>query len=161
MRETTPRPVPWLERLALYIPGYGGYLERGNRRAADRALRDAVAGRLSGARGRIEAMTRQALDRSALHEIGPLERLGDHLDRVADRVRAAGSGTDAFYGASGLDSAKADTLHAADLALFELADGFVRRFDEPAEDRLARLEQDLEGIEARLEQRSSLLQGIR
>jgi hypothetical protein len=193
MHEQTPRNLPWLDRLAVYIPGYGGYLDRGNRRAADRALRDAIARRLADARNRIEQAISACADRNSLGPIGGLEWLGQegprsqaklseedegrrpmlsevsslervrsHIDRIAARLQSAGSGTDAFYSTRNLDAAKAESLHSADLALFELADSLVQRFDTSSgHDFLANLEADLNHFEQKLDERTNLLLGIK
>lgn len=160
-REQTPSDLPWLDRLAIRIPGYGGYTKRANRRSADQALRDAISRRLAGLRTNLESAIRACLDRGALSEIGALERVAAHLDRVAARVHAAGSGTDAFYGADDLESTKADPLHALDMALFEKADALASRFDQAGADLLAQTEANLREFEAKLDERALLLQGIR
>lgn len=160
-REQHPSDLPWLDRLAIRIPGYGGYARRANRRSADQALRDAIAHRLAGLRTNLEEAIRQCLDRGALTEIGALERVAAHLDRVAARVHSAGSGTDAFYGADDLDASKSDPLHALDLALFDRADALAARFHAPGPDLLAQTEADLEAFEEKLDERTLLLQGIR
>jgi hypothetical protein len=163
MPEQTPRTLPWLERLALYIPGYGGYLDRGNRRSADKALRDAIAGKLGGLRKGIEGAIRACIDRGALSEINALERSRQQVDRIASRLQSAGSGTDDFYGAGALDAAKADPLHALDHQLYtrseDLAAWFDRKDDSP--DLLANLEAGLDEFEKKLDERALLLQGIR
>jgi hypothetical protein len=162
MHEQTPKNLPWLDRLAAYVPGYGGYLTRANRRAADRALRDAIAGRLATFRSTLEEAIRQCVDKGALTEINALERLRTRLDHVADRLRSAGSGTDSFYSAGDLDSAKAESLHGKDMALFERADALARHFDRPDfdHDRLASLRADLDEFEHKLDERALSLQGI-
>lgn len=193
MHEQRPRNLPWLDRLAVHIPGYGGYLDRGNRRAADRALRDAIAKRLSEARARLEEAIRRCIERDKLGivpemegleregapplkelnaqarerhqlltEVSALERVERHLDRVAERVRSTGSGTDDFYTAH-IEVQKADSLHAFDLELFERAEGLVRRFDAPDTDHdfLASVEAELREFEKKLDERALLLQGIR
>jgi hypothetical protein len=180
--------------MAIHIPGFGGYLDRGNRRAADRALRDAVAQRLGVARARVQRLIQATLTRApvppstalgglqhmgthpesvgdvleaqkryALSEVSALERLDRHIDRVAERLRAAGSGTDAFYHAENLKPAEADALHAFDLALLDRAQALLERFDAPdlKHDFLADLEDDLNQFEKKLDERAMLLQGIR
>lgn len=179
MTEQTPRNLPWLEKLAIHIPGYGGYLDRGNRRAADQALRDAVARLLGDARTRVELAIRDCMNReqagpseanalerqrsNILTEVSALERVRTHIDRLATRVRSAGSGTDSFYTAGRLDAAKADTLHAFDMQLYELAKSIKDRFDEPdtEHDFLAHVEADLKLFEHKLDERGLMLQGIR
>jgi hypothetical protein len=194
MTEQAPRNLPWLEQLAIHIPGYGGYLDRGNRRAADRALRDAIAKRLAQVSSRIEKVMSALVDREAfgptgslkgleqegnwwlakmraggseprpsLSEISALERVRKHADRIAARLQSAGSGTDAFYSSHHLDAAKADSLHAFDMNLFQRAEGLVQRFDAPDADHdfLANLEAELNHFEQKLDERSLLLQGIK
>jgi hypothetical protein len=162
MHEHHHRNLPWLDRLTIAIPGYGGYQERANRRAADRALRDAIAARLGGVRVGLERLIHACVDRGALTEVNALERVEGHLDRLIQRVRSAGLGTDAFYGAQTLDSAKADTLHALDLALYERALDLARQLVLPdtSHDFLAHVEANLSAFEQKLGERASLLQGI-
>jgi hypothetical protein len=162
MHEHPHRNLPWLDRLTIAIPGYGGYQERANRRAADRALRDAIATRLGGVRVGLERLIHACVDRGALTEVSALERVERHLDRLIQRVRSAGSGTDAFYGAGALDSTKADALHAQDLALYEHALDLARRLVLPdtSHDFLAHVEADLAAFEQKLDERALFLQGI-
>lgn len=194
MHEQRPRNLPWLDRLAVHIPGYGGYLDRGNRRAADRALRDAIAKRLGEVRTRLEKAIRTCIERDQLGivpemqaleqegtpplkeinaqarerhqlltEASALERVERHLDRVIERVRSAGSGTDSFYTTPHIDEQKADSLHAFDLDLFERAEALVGLFDAPNAEHnfLASLESELSDFEKKLDERALLLQGIR
>lgn len=79
MHEHKPRNLPWLDLMAVRIPGYGGYLDRGNRRAADRALREWIAHRLGEAHAELDRAIRACLDRDALDirpEIRGLEQEG-------------------------------------------------------------------------------------
>jgi hypothetical protein len=162
MPEHHHRNLPWLDRLTIAIPGYGGYQDRANRRAADRALRGAIAERLGSVRVGLERLIHACVDRGALTEVNALERVERHLDRLIERVRTAGSGTDAFYGAGVLDPAKADTLHALDHALYGRALDLARRLVLPdtSHDFLAHVEEDLTAFEQRLDERALLLQGI-
>lgn len=163
MHEQHPQNLPWLDRLTAHIPGYGGYQVRGQRRAADHALRDAVASRLDRLKSHVDDSIRSCVDRGALTEINALERLQRHMARVADRVRSAGSGTDDFYSTDELSADKANPLYAIDLALFEKADTVARLFDgfDGSHDGLARVEECLNDIEKTLDERASLMHGIR
>jgi hypothetical protein len=164
MHEQRPRNLPWLEQLAVHIPGYGGYLERGNRHAADRALRDAIAKRLGVLRARLEQAIRGCVARGALTEVTSLQRVEQHLDRIIQRIRAAGSGTDAFYQHAELKAAEADSLHAFDLALLERAEALVQQFDGDPDlhhDFLANFEAELSQLDQKLDERAMRLQGIR
>lgn len=162
MERPHPSDLPWLDRLAIHIPGYGGYIDRGHRRSADQVLRDVVAQRLQSARSHIELAIRQCVDRGAVTHIEGLDRIARHLDRVADRVRSAGSGTDRFYAVGDLPPDKADPIHHADLRLFELADALSHQFNDPDpdHDRLAHFEKGLTELEHHLDQRAMMLQNV-
>jgi hypothetical protein len=161
--QQTQKKLSLLDRLAAWVPGYGGYLDRGNRRADDRMLREAVGKRLGVGRAKIEEAIRQCVDRGALTEITGLERLLKHLDRVVERVRSAGSGNDSFWQAGHFEVGKLDPLVAIDLALFDRADGFIAAFDTPDADhnRLARLEGELAEFDSKLDERALTLQNIK
>jgi hypothetical protein len=147
-----------IDKIAAWIPGYGGYLGRANRRAADKLLRDAVGERLRTVRGGIDEAIKDAVDRAALDSVGKLERSRQRLDRLADRLRAAGSGNDSFWQGSGNDP-KADPLHALDMELYQRADNLshVARGTEFA----AMLDTELDQLEQALDGRARLLQGLR
>lgn len=163
MHEHHPHNLPLLDRLTAHIPGYGGYQVRGHRRAAERALRDAVASRLDRLKTNIDGAIRSCIDRNALTEINALERIQRHLGRLAERTRAAGSGTDDFYTTEELSAQKANPIYAIDLDLFEQADEVSRVFEreDPEHNRLAHVEECLNTFERKLDERASLIQGIR
>jgi hypothetical protein len=163
MHEQQPQNLPWLDRLTTHIPGYGGYQVRGQRRAAERALRDAIAARLDRLKAHIDESIRQCVDRGALTEISALEGLQRHMGRLAERIRAAGSGTDHFYSTEELSADKANPIYAIDLALFEKADVVARVFDgaDTTHDRLAHVKECLNDIGKTLDERAMLIQGIR
>ncbi len=147
-----------IDKIAAWIPGYGGYLGRADRRAADKLLRDAVAERLRAVRSGIDSAIKDATDNANLLAIGKLERARQKLDRLADRIRAAGSGNDSFWKGSG-DDAKADPLHAFDLQLYQRADTLAQNASGPhfAET----LDAELDQLEQTLDARARLLQGLR
>lgn len=144
-----------IDKIAAWVPGYGGYLGRADRRAADKLLRDAVADRLRAARGDLDAAIKEAVDRGALDEIDKLERARQRLDRLADRIRSAGSGHDGFWKGP-VDEPKANTLQAFDLALYERADQIANTVRPPG----AGLDADLDALERDADRRARLLQGL-
>jgi len=88
MHSQTPRNLPWLDRLAVHIPGYGGYLDRGNRRSADRALRDAIANRLAKARAGLEKAIRSCVERDALDILPEIEGLEHEGPKALGEISA-------------------------------------------------------------------------
>jgi uncharacterized lipoprotein len=156
----TQHSLPWLERLAVSLPGYGGYRSPTARRQADHVLREAIAHRLEQARRVLDQAIHDCRARGAESEVAALNRINTHLDAVHARVRAASGGVDPFFGAGEFRSAKADALHAIDHALLDLSDEFVAlvRRGDPDHDWLAKVEQRLHRIEMRLDDRARIHQ---
>jgi hypothetical protein len=150
--------LPWLGRLTVHIAGYDESLKRGDRRAADRALRLAMIQRLEGVHSRLEEAVRQCTKRAATTHIGSLERTIAHLDRILARIHSSDSRIEASYDEAKIGAEKAGFLHAAHLALFEQAEALVSHFDEPDihHDRLPHLEADLQELEHRLDEKATI-----
>jgi hypothetical protein len=148
--------LPWLGRLTIHVAGYEDSLKRGDRRSADRALRQAIVHRLLGMRSRLDEAIQQCLAHDALRHIETLERIISHLDKVVARIRARDTRIENLYEDSAIGREKAAFLHAAHLAIFEQAEALVRHFEEPDihHDRLPHLEADLQELERRLDEKA-------
>jgi hypothetical protein len=154
--------LPWLGRLTIRVPGYEDSLKRGDRRAADRALRQAVIHRLKAMQARVqdairECTTRETTAQASTH-VHTLERVMSHLVRVIERIQSSDTRIEASYEESKVGAERANFLHAAHLALFEQAEDMVRHFDAPDlhHDRLAHLEADLREVERRLDEKAAI-----
>jgi hypothetical protein len=151
--------LPWLARLTVHVPGYDDSLRKGDRRAADRALRLAVIQRLEAMHCRLDEAIRECLNREASSShLASLERAVAHLDRVLERIRASHSRIEDLYAESNVGSEREAFLHAAHLAIFEQAEALVHHFDEPDihHDRLPHLEADLRELENRLDEKAAI-----
>jgi hypothetical protein len=150
--------LPWLERLTIQVPGYQDSLRRGDRRSADRVLRQAISQRLQAMRSRLEETIRQCQIREATTHIGSLERVVGHLDRVIERMHASDTRIETSYDEARVGAEQAAFLHAAHLAVFEQAEALVKHFDAPDihHDRLPHLEADLHELERRLDEKASM-----
>jgi hypothetical protein len=150
--------LPWLERLTVRVPGYEDSLKRGDRRSADRALRQAVLQRLQAMHARLEEAKRECQRREADSHIVSLERAIAHLDRVIERIRTSDTRIEASYEEARVGAERANFLHAAHLAVFEQAEALVKHFDAPDldHDRLPHLEADLQELELRLDEKARI-----
>jgi hypothetical protein len=157
-----PSHLAWLDRLTTRVPGYSGYQTRADRRSAAYALRDALDRRLTSLKTQIQQAIHSCLHREATTEIGALERIDLHIDRVCERVRGLGSKLDTFYDAPDLHAAKVDPIHAIDHDALEYADALAHQFEKPdiSHDRLAEIEAGLNALERKLDERALLMRSV-
>jgi hypothetical protein len=156
--------LPWLGRLTVHVAGYEESLKRGDRRAADQALRHAVIHRLQAMKSRLQEAIRECTSREtsapaqAGTHVGTLERVIAHLERVAERIRSHDTRIETSYDESEVGSERAAFLHAAHLAIFEQAEAMVRHFDAPDfhHDRLPHLQADLQELERLLDEKATI-----
>ena len=149
--------LPWLDRLAMRVPGHPGYSFRQNRREADLALRHAIARRLDDAIGFLQAARKRCLHEEATTEAAALERLVLRIRDVIQRVQDASSGVDSFYVSKDLRASKADALHALDHELLEEADEFADHcegFGLPGKDWESQVAKKLDDFEKRMDYRA-------
>jgi hypothetical protein len=154
--------LPWLGRLTVHVAGYEDSLKRGDRRAADRALRHAVIHRLQAMRLRLQEAIGECTNREttvqATTHVGTLERAIAHLDRVIERIRTSDTRIESSYNESRVGVEKAGFLHAAHLSIFEQSEAMVQHFDAPDfhHDRLPHLQADLQELERLLDAKAAI-----
>jgi hypothetical protein len=156
------RNLAWLDRLAVVVPGYGGYHRREDRLNAVFALRDAMTRRLEALKLDIRDAIQGCLDHEALSEIGALERIDLHIDRIFERVKHVAHGTEAFYAGPDIDHHRLEPLYELDHTIIETAEHLATHFRKPdrSHDRLAEIQNHLTQLEHQLDERVRLLQSL-
>ncbi|MDQ7028833.1 MAG: hypothetical protein Q9O62_03200 [Ardenticatenia bacterium] len=113
-----------IEELMKKIPGYAGYAERENRRAADKELREAVAAAFQSQVDRLNRVQERLLTRGDFATLELLDKARTRLSHLAERLRTASYGYTGFFErARRLDLPELDRLYILDL---ELANGVER-----------------------------------
>ena len=103
------------------IPGFKGYVEREDRRAADKLLRENVADEFERLWGRISALQREVIANGELDKIDDLEAASLKLRQFIDRVRTASYGYAGFFDAVKVNTEELDQVYQYDAQLLELA----------------------------------------
>ena len=107
----------FLEKLADAIPGLSGYRAREDRRETDKRLREYLAGRIDGVRGRLDdlklGLTNQG-NLAALNDVGLLQR---RLQQLGDTIRFATYGYTGVFDQLKIKEEQLDAIYAKDLAL--------------------------------------------
>jgi hypothetical protein len=110
------------KKLASYIPGFSGYIERQNRRAADKLLRDTVARRFEELYKRLSALQTDLISQGGIEFIDDLEKAAVLMRTFTDKIRNATYGYSGLFDAVKINEQELAQLYAFDNAFFDLAE---------------------------------------
>ena len=113
-RQTVEDSKGGLERLVSAIPGYRGYKEKENRRAADKLLREHLVSQLDEQRRRLADLQRDLLDSGGLLMMDDLDRAVTKVQKLADKIRTASYGYAGIFDAVKVKEEELDTLYSFD-----------------------------------------------
>jgi hypothetical protein len=111
------------------IPGFRGYMERQNRRDADKLLREAVADRFDQLWQRVSALQRDLINQGGIVYVDDLEAAAIKLRTFADRIRRATRGYSSLFESVKINEAELEKLYAYDATLLDMADDIDRAID--------------------------------
>jgi hypothetical protein len=117
------------QKLLSYVPGFKGYIQRSQRRAADKLLRDQVALRYSELASRAGRLQKTLVDSGEFDLLDEVEGIALRLRTFVDRIRNASYGYTGFFDAVKINEAELAKLYAFDAAFFELADQIEHGLD--------------------------------
>jgi len=103
------------------IPGFKGYVEREDRRAADKLLRENVADEFERLWGRISALQREVISNGELDKVDELEAASLKLRQFIDRVRTASYGYAGFFDVVKVNTEELDQVYQYDVQLLDLS----------------------------------------
>ena len=119
--ETVKGQQDIFKKLLSYVPGFNGYVERTNRRAADKLLRDQVALKYNELVARTSRLQKDIADAGQLDYLDDVDSIGKKLRTFCDRVKNASYGYSGFFDAIKINEAQLAQLYTFDAAFFELA----------------------------------------
>ena len=111
------------------IPGFSGYVDRGNRRSADKLLRETVANRFDSFGQRVSGLQRDLISQGELKWVDDLEASALKLRQFTDRIRTASYGYAGFFDAIKINSEELAQIYQYDLALMQSGDEVERALD--------------------------------
>jgi hypothetical protein len=121
-----------LGKLRNFVAGFLGYLDRENRREADKLLRETVARRYEEQWGRISELQRQLISQGELEQVDDLEASAIKLRTFVDRVKGAAHGYAGFFDAVRINEDELTKLYMYDTALLEGVDKISAAIDNVA-----------------------------
>jgi hypothetical protein len=117
------------KKLLSYIPGFSGYIERTNRRAADKLLRDQVALKYTELAARASRLQKDIADAGQIDFLDDVESIGMKLRTFADRIKNASYGYSGFFDAVKINEKELEQIYTFDTAFFVAADQISNGLD--------------------------------
>ena len=117
------------KKLASYIPGFGGYVERQNRRDADKLLRDTVARRFEEQWKRASQLQEEMVGGGMIAYVDDMEKAAIQLRTFIDRISNAPRGYSGLFDAVKINEKELEAIYQFDAAFFDLAEQIGRATD--------------------------------
>ena len=117
------------KKLASYIPGFGGYIERQNRRDADKLLRDTVARRFDEQWKRTTQLQTEMVSNGMISFVDDMEQAAIQLRTFIDKISMAPRGYSGMFDAVKINEKELEAIYQFDAAFFDLAEQVGRAND--------------------------------
>jgi hypothetical protein len=117
------------KKLASYIPGFSGYVDRQNRRDADKILRDTVARRFEEQWKRASQLQSDLVSSGMIEYVDDLEKASLQMRTFIDKISTAPRGYSGLFDAVKINEPELLALYQFDAAFFDLADQIGRGLD--------------------------------
>jgi hypothetical protein len=102
-----------------FLAGFVGYVDRENRRDADKLLREMIAQQYEEQWSKISELQRQMVAEKSLELVDDLEAAAIKLRAFVDRVKGASYGYAGFFDSVRIHSHELEKIYSYDLALLE------------------------------------------
>src|SRR5512140_258796 len=117
------------KKLASYIPGFSGYVERQNRRDADKLVRDTVARRFTELWTRTSNLQKDLIGAKKIEFVDDMEQAALQLRTFIDKITTASRGYSGFFDAVKINQKELEQLYTFDAAFFDLGDQISHALD--------------------------------
>ena len=117
------------KRLGSLIPGFKGYIERQNRREADKLLRDTVARRFDEQWKRASQLQVDMVSQGMIAYVDDMERATLQLRTFIDKISTAPRGYSGLFDAVKINEKELEAIYQYDAAFFDLAEQIGRALD--------------------------------
>lgn len=155
-----------IESILRHIPGFSGYLEKEYRRESDRLQREFLAEQLQRSRAGLDEYASALANSALLDELPTVERLRVRLDTVITRLRGGVAGYSGFFDFVQVDEQDLDEVYDHDHALNSRVKALADKItglagnSEPPSLVVPQLKQEVEAINAAVDRRVDLLNGV-
>lgn len=120
--EKVSSQVDPFKKLVSFIPGFSGYVERQNRRDADKLLRETVARRFEEQWSRASSLQVDMVNHGMLSYVDDMEKASLALRTFIDKISTAARGYSGMFDAVKINEKELEAIYQFDAAFFDLAD---------------------------------------
>ena len=117
------------KKLASKIPGFDGYIERQNRRAADKLMRETIADRFQEQWTRASQLQTDMINEGMIAYMDDMERAAIQIQTFADKIRTASYGYSGMFDAIKINEDELTQLYSFDQGFFLAAEEIGRALD--------------------------------
>ncbi|MBI5294326.1 MAG: hypothetical protein HY869_02540 [Chloroflexi bacterium] len=117
------------KKLVGFIPGFNGYIERQNRRDADKVLRDTVARRFEEQWKRASNLQVEMVNSGMIAQLDDMEKASLLLRTFIDKISTAPRGYSGMFDAVKINEKELEAIYQFDAAFFDLAEQVARALD--------------------------------
>lgn len=110
------------KKLVSFIPGFSGYIERQNRRDADKLLRETVARRFEEQWSRASNLQSEMVSNGLFTSVDDMEKAALALRTFIDKISTAARGYSGLFDAVKINEKELDAIYQFDAAFFDLGD---------------------------------------
>ena len=114
---------------ASHIPGFKGYIERQNRRAADKLMRETIADRFQEQWTRASELQVELINGGMIAYVDDMERAAIQMRTFIDKIRTASYGYSGLFDAVKINEEELAQLYAFDQGFFLAAEEIGRALD--------------------------------
>jgi hypothetical protein len=119
----------FIKKILGKLPGFQGYVEREDRRNADKLLRESIADRFENLWRRISSLQKEAISNGEIEKVDDLESSAIKLRQFIDRIRNASYGYAGFFDVIKVNTEELNAIYQYDLQMLELEDEISRAVD--------------------------------
>ncbi len=120
--EKVSAQVDPFKKLLSYVPGFKGYIERQNRRDADKILRETVARRFDQLWGRASNLQVELVNSGKIQFVDDMEKATLVMRTFIDKISTAARGYSGMFDAVKINEKELEAIYQFDVAFFTLGD---------------------------------------
>ncbi len=118
-----------IKKVMAFIPGFKGYIDRQNRRDADKLLRDTVARRFEEQWKRTSQLQSDMVGSGMIQYVDDMERAAIQLRTFIDKITTAPRGYAGMFDAVKINEKELEAIYQFDAAFFDLGEQVARALD--------------------------------